>query len=101
MLFKRHFVAIAKILAGEYAAADNVLARATVDAIARSLADLFVAENARFNRGRFYHAVGIPLSPLRCLACGVLHYTSPRTQDTKCLYCGCPHRLHGKRWVRT
>lgn len=63
---KRHFVEIAKILAGEYATAGSVAARAKVDAIARSLADLFVAENARFDRARFYAVVGIGAEPNLC-----------------------------------
>ena len=68
MMSKRHFIAIAKILAGEYATAGTTATRGKVDAIARSLADLFVAENASFDRGRFYHAVGIGMEP-DLLAC--------------------------------
>ena len=52
MMLKRHFIAIAHILAGEYATAGGTAARAKVDAIARSPADLFVAENVRFDLGR-------------------------------------------------
>lgn len=60
---KRHFVEIAKILAGEYATASTKAARAKVDAIARMLADLFIAENPHFDRARFYAAVGIGMVP--------------------------------------
>ena len=63
MLLKRHFIAVAKILARERVAANSVIIHATVDAIARSLADLFVSENPRFDRGRFYAAVGIGMEP--------------------------------------
>lgn len=60
---KRHFKAVADILAGEYATSGTVAARAKVDAITRSLADLFISENPRFDRARFYAAVGIGMEP--------------------------------------
>lgn len=46
------------------------------------------------------------LPPLRCAACGTLHYTTRREAEgkaatTRCLYCGHPHTLVGGRWVRT
>ena len=57
----------------------------------------------------FNHPQPIPLPPLppfRCKACSVEHLTNPDptgwpdTIERRCLYCGCPHRLDGKRWVR-
>ena len=60
---KTHFVEIAKILAGEYATTSTLARAAEVDSIARALADLFVAENPRFDRMRSYTAVGIGMSP--------------------------------------
>ena len=59
---KKHFEAIASVLAGEIALAANrgdpEQFRA-VNNICRSLADLFKQDNARFDRERFYTACGL------------------------------------------
>lgn len=57
---KKHFVAIAAILAGDYATAANDAERNKVRGITLSLADYFYSVNNNFQRERFYAAVGIP-----------------------------------------
>lgn len=56
---RKHYTAIAAIIAGDYATAANDGERNKVRAIALSLADVFARENAGFNRDRFYAACGI------------------------------------------
>ena len=56
---KKHFVKIAAILAGDLATCKNGAERIKVKGIALSLADMFAQENPRFDRQRFYDAVGI------------------------------------------
>lgn len=58
---RKHFEAIAKVLAAEYAITnDNPAARFSVNVIMYSLADVFFQENPRFDRQRFYNAVRNP-----------------------------------------
>jgi hypothetical protein len=56
---RKHFEAIAAVLAGDYASAANAGERNKVRGIALSLADVFAGTNPRFNRSRFYVAVGL------------------------------------------
>ena len=56
---RRHFEAVAAILAGERAMATTDAERRSIDNIARSLADVFKRDNGRFDRDRFYSACGM------------------------------------------
>ncbi len=56
---RKHYVAVAAVLAGERAMARDDHERRTVDNIARSVADVFKQDNGRFDRQRFYAAVGM------------------------------------------
>lgn len=53
---KHHFIAIAAVLAGDYAVANDA-GKVIVRNITFSLADVFDRENPRFNRPVFYQAV--------------------------------------------
>ncbi len=57
---RKHYIAVAAILAGERALATTDAERRNVDNIARSLADVFKRDNGRFDRQRFYDACGMP-----------------------------------------
>jgi hypothetical protein len=58
---RRHYIAVAALLAGERALArHHVVELRVVDNLTLSLADLFKADNARFDRERFYAAAGRP-----------------------------------------
>lgn len=59
MMTRKHYVEVAGILAGDLATAANEGERLKVRGIALSLADVFKRDNARFDRQRFYDAVGI------------------------------------------
>lgn len=52
----RHFIAIAAVLAGDYAVA-NTAGKYIVRNITFSLADVFDRDNDLFNRAAFYQAV--------------------------------------------
>lgn len=56
---RKHYVEVAAILAGDLATASNEGERNKVRGIALSLADMFKRDNSRFDRERFYAAVGI------------------------------------------
>lgn len=56
---RKHFVAVAAILAGERALATTAAERRSIDNIARLLADVFKRDNGRFDRQRFYDACGV------------------------------------------
>lgn len=56
---RKHFEAIAAILAGDLATAGNAGERLKVIGIAYSLADYFLSQNPNFDRDRFYLAVGM------------------------------------------
>ena len=56
---RKHFEAVAAILAGERALATTAAERRRIDNIARSLADVFKRDNGRFDRQRFYNACGV------------------------------------------
>lgn len=56
---RRDFEAIALILAGDLASAGTPSAAQKVIGITHSLADYFLKANPRFDRARFYKAVGI------------------------------------------
>ena len=58
IMSRKHFEAIAAILAAEYAIAPES-AKLTLRNLIMSLADNFKQENPRFNRERFYVAAGI------------------------------------------
>ena len=58
IMSRKHFEAIAAILAAEYAIAPEA-AKLSIRALIMSLADNFKQENPRFNRERFYVAAGI------------------------------------------
>ncbi|MEO6156401.1 MAG: hypothetical protein ABIQ39_02090 [Ilumatobacteraceae bacterium] len=55
---RKHFDAIARILAADFAVA-NGAQKMTVRTITLSMADYFVSENPNFSRERFYRAVGL------------------------------------------
>jgi hypothetical protein len=55
---RKHYIAIANVLAGDLATANSVEEAHKVRNIARSLADVFLADNPNFDRWRFYNAVG-------------------------------------------
>lgn len=56
---RKHYVAVAAILAGERALATTDEQRRMTDNIARSIADVFKRDNGRFDRERFYAACGM------------------------------------------
>jgi hypothetical protein len=56
---QRTFQAVADVLAGELATAANPQERRLVRNITLSLADVFAQQNRRFDRQRFYDAVGL------------------------------------------
>lgn len=56
---RKHYVAVAAILAGERALSTTDAERRRLDNITRSLADVFKRDNGRFDRSRFYDACGI------------------------------------------
>ncbi len=59
---RKDYCAIANVIAGEVALAENDGADHTVSTlenVARSVADVFAADNPRFDRQRFYTAAGI------------------------------------------
>jgi hypothetical protein len=68
---RKHYVAVAAMLAGEYAMAHHAVNNGqphdgktqlrTLDNVTRSLADMFKQDNSRFDRGRFYTAAGSDL----------------------------------------
>jgi hypothetical protein len=60
---RKHYVEIAAVLAGDYTVAGSDAQRLTVRNIAFSLADVFVKDNSRFDRRRFYGAVSADLIP--------------------------------------
>lgn len=53
---RKHFIAIAAIIAGDYACCANDGERNRVRGIALSMSDVFFASNPRFNRARFLEA---------------------------------------------
>jgi hypothetical protein len=63
VMSRKHYVEIAAVLAGDYASAGSDAERRTVRGIAFSLADVFVKDNTRFDRRRFYGAVSADLLP--------------------------------------
>lgn len=56
---RKHFEAVAAILAGDLATCGTDAERIKVRGIAYSLADYFQSVNANFDRDRFYSAVGM------------------------------------------
>ena len=56
---RKHYVKVAAILAAERALATSEPERRTIDNRARSLADVFKADNGRFDRQRFYDAADV------------------------------------------
>lgn len=56
---RKHFEEIAAILAGDLATCTSMDQRVKVTGIAYSLADFCYRQNPRFDRDRFYTAVGI------------------------------------------
>ena len=56
---KKDYQAIARVLAGDLATCHSEPMRIKVENIARSLADVFAADNPRFRRDTFYRAVGV------------------------------------------
>ncbi len=56
---RKHYVAVASVLAADRAIARTDGERRVIDNIARSLADVFKRDNGRFDRQRFYVACGI------------------------------------------
>jgi hypothetical protein len=64
---RRHFQAIADVLAGELALAladgSPADAQVTLRNLTASLADVCAAENPRFDRAKFYAASGFPKGP--------------------------------------
>ncbi|MGO9154386.1 hypothetical protein [Mycobacterium sp.] len=60
---RKHYIEIARVLAGDYASAASDSERLVVRGITFSLADVFAKENTRFDRARFYGAVSADLLP--------------------------------------
>lgn len=56
---RQHYVKVAGILAGDLATCTTEQERRKVRGIALSLADMFAQDNSRFDRSRFYTAVGM------------------------------------------
>jgi len=56
---RKHYEAIAKVFAGDYATAANDGERRKVVGIALSLSDVFQQDNPRFDRVRFLQACGL------------------------------------------
>jgi hypothetical protein len=56
---RKHYRAIAEVLAADYAIAATEAERRVVANITRSLADVLKRDNSNFDRARFYAAVGI------------------------------------------
>lgn len=55
---RKDYIAAARLIADEVEAADTA-ATPALERIARGLADLFAADNGRFDRGRFYFACAL------------------------------------------
>lgn len=62
---RKDYEAIASVIRGEIAIAENVynddVARRTAVSIARSIAERFAQDNLRFDRSKFYAACGMKL----------------------------------------
>lgn len=56
---RKHYEAIAEVLAAERAISGTALGRIAVVNITHSLADVFKRDNPSFDRERFYKAVGL------------------------------------------
>jgi hypothetical protein len=59
MFTRRHYVAIARILAAEQGASIHDIANRQTEYLTRSLADMFAVDNPRFKRDTFLRASGI------------------------------------------
>jgi len=67
---RKHYVAVAKVLDTEMVRVwGNVEAVKAVESIAESLADMFKADNLRFDRPTFYNAASV-----RCYHGGCVNY---------------------------
>ena len=59
MMTRKNYREVAAILAGDLATCTTPAERQKVRGITLSLADMFKRDNSRFDRDRFYEAVGI------------------------------------------
>jgi hypothetical protein len=56
---RKHYTAVADILAAELSIETHSASQRAVSNVARSLADVFASDNPNFDRSRFYTAVGL------------------------------------------